>query len=58
MVYCDGKLIENLKSEHSFYGFTGVITMWDVPVGRTREKLVNQKPKASDLQAFRVLSHR
>ena len=26
MVYCAGKLIENLKSEHSFYGFNGVIT--------------------------------
>ena len=27
MVYCDGKLIKNLRSEHSFYGFTGVITI-------------------------------
>ena len=25
-------------------------------VGRTREKLVNHKPKVSDLQAFRVFS--
>ena len=27
--------------------------MWDV--GRTREEIVSHKPKANDLQAFRVL---
>ena len=36
--------------DHTFYGFSGVTT--HVDVGRTREKLVNQDPKASDLQAF------
>ena len=38
--------------DHTFYGFTGVIPTGDV--GRTREKLVNHEPKASDLQPFRV----
>ena len=41
--------------DHTFYGFTGVIThagCWE----RTRGKVVNYEPKASDLQAFRVFS--
>ena len=36
--------------DHTFYGFTGVITQRDV--GRTREELANHELKASDLQAF------
>ena len=37
--------------DHTFYGFTGVITH----VGRTLEKLVDHSPSARDLQAFLVL---
>ena len=61
MAYCAGKLTENLKLfikaiDHTFYGFTGVIThlAWDVT--RTLEKLVNHLPSAHDLQAFLVFS--
>ena len=49
MVYCTGKLIENLNLEfikaidHTSYGFAGVIT----DVGRTLEKLVNYSPSFS-----------
>ena len=50
MVYCGGKLIENLKS---FYKSNRYHT-WDV--GRTLEKLVNHSPSACDLQAFLVFS--
>ena len=51
MVYCAGKLIENFKFfikaiDHTFYGFTGVIThlgCWEITSAR-------------DLQALRVFS--
>ena len=59
MVYCAGKLIENLSYfikaiGHTFYGFTGAMThfgCWE-----TLEKLVNHSRSARDLQAFLVLS--
>ena len=63
MVYCAGKLIENLKL---FYKSNRPHFLWvyrrDNPrgmlgkAGRTREKLVNHSPSARDVQAFLVFS--
>ena len=55
------KILHSTKScfikaiDHTFYGFTGVITHAR-DVGRTLEKLVNHSPSARDLQAFLVFS--
>ena len=58
MVCCAGKLIENLKL---FYKSNRPYFLWvywrDNPLGMLGEhskKLVNNEPKASDLQAFLV----
>ena len=60
MVYCAGKLIENLKlfyksnRTHFLRVYRHDKPTWDV--GRTLEKLVNHSHSACDLQAFLVFS--